>query len=242
MVLQHAVRSHAVHSPVPALSMHPARDDAHRPDPVRITGIAGALVLNAAALMLMLAPLGQPGPPATRPPALQGEWFEPRPLPPPPPPPAIVPLRPEVPPPSAVAPPRPAGVPTPAQQLAPAVAPAITTVDVPSYEPATDTTSRETTTGPVGGMQLAYAEASLPPYPPAALRAGYQGTVVLRVLVDVDGRPLRVEVETGSGYRELDDAARRHVLRRWRFQPAMRDGQAAQAIGLVPITFDLDRG
>src|SRR5690606_12075743 len=133
-------------------------------------------------------------------------------------------------------------VPAPVQHVvAAAVDPAPPTVDVPSHEAATDTTPRETVTGPARGMQLAYAEASLPPYPPAALRAGHQGTVVLKVLVDVDGRPLKVEVETGSGYRELDDAARRHVLRRWRFQPAMRDGQAAQAIGLVPITFNLDR-
>ncbi len=48
--------------------------------------------------------------------------------------------------------------------------------------------------------------------------------------------------EAVLGYRELDEAARRHVLRRWRFQPAMRDGRAVQAIGLVPIEFSLDRG
>ncbi|HEY4531163.1 MAG TPA: energy transducer TonB, partial [Luteimonas sp.] len=115
-------------------------------------------------------------------------------------------------------------------------------VDAPPLEtaPATETAGG-IATGPTSGMQLAYAEASHPPYPPAALRAGYQGTVVLKVLVDIDGRPLRVEVDTGSGYRELDDAARRHVLRRWRFQPAMHDGQPARAIGLVPITFSLDR-
>lgn len=85
-------------------------------------------------------------------------------------------------------------------------------------------------------------QASSPPYPRDALRSGHQGTVVLQVLVGVDGRPLEVVVETGSGYRELDETARRHVLRRWRFQPAMRDGRAVQAIGLVPIEFRLDRG
>jgi protein TonB len=96
--------------------------------------------------------------------------------------------------------------------------------------------------GPAVGMRLAYARASAPPYPSAELRAGHQGTVTLRVLVDVDGRPLQVDVETGSGYRRLDEAARRHVLRNWTFQPAMRDGHAVQAIGLVPIEFTLERG
>jgi len=30
------------------------------------------------------------------------------------------------------------------------------------------------------------------------------------------------------------------VLRHWRFQPALRDGVAVEAVGLVPIAFRLD--
>src|SRR3546814_11757122 len=66
--------------------------------------------------------------------------------------------------------------------------------------------------GPVAGVRLQYADAPSPPYPRAALRAGLQGTVMLQVLVDVDGRPLQVNVEHSSGYRVLDNAARRYVL------------------------------
>jgi len=210
---------------------------------VRITGIAGALVLNAAALMLMLAPPAPPAPAPARAPTLQGEWFEPRPLPPPPPPP-LVPVRTLPAPPQAAPAPRQVARPEPAPPVRAAAnpAPVPTPVPLPAETPFDAGDPGGTGTGPASGLQLAYAEASLPPYPPSALRAGHQGTVVLQVLVDVDGRPLRVEVDTGSGYRELDDAARRHVLRRWRFQPAMRDGQPVQAIGLVPITFSLDRG
>ena len=234
MVLQHAVRS-----PFPARHAH---GDVHRPDPVRIAAIAGALALNAAALMLMLAPPGQLQLPASRPPTMQGEWFEPRPLPPPPPP-EIVPVQPVVPPPDPVAPRRQVRVAGPVPHSAPIADPGPANVDVPVTPEATtpDHAGSEQATPAASGMQLAYAEASLPPYPPAALRAGHQGTVVLKVLVDIDGRPLRVDVDAGSGYRELDDMARRHVLRRWRFQPALRDGQPVQAIGLVPITFSLDR-
>ena len=90
-------------------------------------------------------------------------------------------------------------------------------------------------------MQLAYLSAPGPTYPRAALQRGLAGTVLLRVLVDVDGRPLDVTVARSSGYRELDDAARTQVLKRWRFQPALQGGQPVQALGLVPVEFSLKR-
>ena len=65
------------------------------------------------------------------------------------------------------------------------------------------------------------------------------GTVVLDVLVDIDGQPIDVTIVRSSGHRLLDQAARRVVLTRWTFRPAMRDGQAVQAIGRVPIEFVL---
>lgn len=237
MVLQHAVRS-----PLPALPARHAGDDPRRPDPGRIAGIAGALLLNGAALMLMLAPLGSPGTAPAPQKGLEGEWFEPRPLPPPPPPP-IVPVQ-RVPTPAApTAEPRRAVVPRPEPATPPLVEGGTLPADpLPPLEAGTGNVDVAPAPGPATGMQLAYAEASSPPYPRDALRSGHQGTVVLQVLVGVDGRPLEVVVETGSGYRELDEAARRHVLRRWRFQPAMRDGRPVQAIGLVPIEFSLDRG
>lgn len=237
MVLQPEVRS-----PSPALhARHRPHDDAHRLDPVRIAGIAGALLLNGAALLLMLAPLSRPATEPKGPRGLEAEWFEPRPVPPPPPP-EVVPVQPAVTPPA------------PATTVRRAVVPDRTPVAPPVVDggslaadpaPPVDAGAGDVgaaPSGPVSGVRLAYAEASAPPYPREALRSGHQGTVVLQVLVGVDGRPLEVSVETGSGYRQLDEAARRHVLRHWRFQPAMRDGQAVQAIGLVPIAFSLERG
>jgi protein TonB len=89
------------------------------------------------------------------------------------------------------------------------------------------------------GMRLEYAFAPAPAYPRDALREGITGTVLLQVLVDVDGRPLQVEIQRSSGDRRLDVAARRQVLANWRFRPAMQDGRAIRAIGLVPIAFNL---
>lgn len=89
---------------------------------------------------------------------------------------------------------------------------------------------------------IAYETATPPAYPIPALRAGVQGTVLLKVLVDTSGKPVRVAVERSSGSRMLDDAARQHVLATWRFHPAVRDGHAIQAWALVPVKFNLSQG
>jgi protein TonB len=89
---------------------------------------------------------------------------------------------------------------------------------------------------------IAYETATPPDYPIQALRAGVEGTVLLKVLVDATGKPVQVAVEHSSGSRTLDDAARRHVLAAWRFHPAIRDGHAIEAWALVPVQFNLSRG
>jgi protein TonB len=88
-------------------------------------------------------------------------------------------------------------------------------------------------------MQLQYKLAPAPAYPRRALQQRLTGTVMLQVLVGVDGRPLEVKVAQSSGHRELDEAARAQVFKRWSFQPATRNGQAVQAMGMVPIAFAL---
>lgn len=93
--------------------------------------------------------------------------------------------------------------------------------------------------GPPALATLAYDVAPAPRYPRPALLARHEGTVTLRVLVDETGRPLEVLIETSSGHRTLDRAAREQVLERWRFHPAQRNGRAVSAWALVPIEFTL---
>lgn len=93
---------------------------------------------------------------------------------------------------------------------------------------------------PLEGAHLEYASAPPPAFPREAIREGLSGTVVLEVLVDVDGTPLDVKVSRSSGHRVLDAAARKQVLSKWKFRPAMRNGRAVQAIGMVPVEFRLD--
>ena len=79
-----------------------------------------------------------------------------------------------------------------------------------------------------------------PRYPSRALRRGETGEVLLRVQVDARGVPSAVDVVSGSGSRDLDRAAA-SAARRWRFRPAMRDGQPMAGVVNVPITFDSGR-
>ena len=79
-----------------------------------------------------------------------------------------------------------------------------------------------------------------PEYPPAAFRAGEEGTVLLRVDVDATGKPTNVDVVRRSGSRDLDRAAQQAVLK-WKFSPAMRDGKAIASSAEVPVDFKLTR-
>lgn len=222
----------------------PGRPGSHprhpHPDATRIAGISGTLALNILVLMLLLVPMGKPD--MLRLPEYRGpeiEWIVPKPKPPAPPP-----VKAEV------VKPRP--VQTPQARVQPdVVVPPIEEVVVDNGTIAVDPPDTPVVataiptiepSGPIAGVRLEYGDAPAPAYPRAQLVAGIQGTVLLQVLVGVDGRPLEVTIHRSSGDRDLDAAARRHVLRKWTFRPAMKDGRAVQAIGIVPIDFSLDRG
>jgi protein TonB len=79
-----------------------------------------------------------------------------------------------------------------------------------------------------------------PSYPPAALRNRESGTVLLRVHVDTGGNPYAVDLLRSSRSRSLDRAAT-EAVKRWRFRPAMQDGQPVPGVVQVPITFTAER-
>lgn len=82
--------------------------------------------------------------------------------------------------------------------------------------------------------------APAPEYPRSALRAGASGNVVLRIEVQANGRPGAVSVVQSSRHRDLDRAAVQAV-RRWRFQPALREGAPVAATVQQVISFDAPR-
>ena len=204
------------------------------PDFRRIAAYAGAIALNLTLLMLVSLPM-QEGPPL---PVRQDNGTVIRIVDLPKKEPVVVPIVPRV--------PTHPNVPTVAVRThattPPADVPVLVTdgseAYVPPVVPRIDTTP--VGTGPVTGMSLEYASAPAPGYPRDALREGITGTVLLEVLVDVDGSPLKVTIHRSSGNRELDRAAQQQVRMHWRFRPASRNGTPVQAIGIVPIDFKLD--
>ena len=216
-----------------SLVLHPRTECA--PHAIRTLAMAFAMALNLTVLLIALRPL--PLAPIALPtvqPAIHANVFEqPRTLPPPPPPiltpvhhvEHTTPVR-STPHPVSIAPVTTSN-PVSTNEQSTISAP----VSPPIAPPSDSTGSTDAT--------IAYETATPPPYPVTALRAGVQGTVLLRVLVDENGKPVQVLIVKSSGSHELDNAARNHVLAAWRFHPARREGHAVQAWTQVPVEFKL---
>jgi protein TonB len=174
-----------------------------------------------------LATIVDPPPPDLPPPAFPLAKID---LPPPPElPPPVIPV--ERPPPPK---------PKPVQKAAPAHPPAPTQAQ-PQQQQATAAPA-----GPpapsvpktVSASQLGYLVPPNPIYPQRSRRAGEEGTVMLRVLVDLAGRPSQVTVQKSSGHAALDDSAL-SAVRAAQFR-AYAEGGVPQAVWvLVPINFVL---
>ena len=78
-----------------------------------------------------------------------------------------------------------------------------------------------------------------PPYPALSRRLGEQGRVLVRVLIEPDGRPSKAELQESSGYDRLDQTALQTVMR-WRFVPGKRAGVPEAMWFSVPIQFVLE--
>ena len=78
-----------------------------------------------------------------------------------------------------------------------------------------------------------------PPYPLLARKRGYQGTVLLEVLVSKDGKAASIQLARSSGYKILDRAAIQGV-RGWLFYPAKRGDELCEMWVKVPIRFTLN--
>lgn len=86
---------------------------------------------------------------------------------------------------------------------------------------------------------VAYLNNPKPNYPAISRRAGEEGRVLFRVLVNANGEPESVEVSTSSGFERLDSAAL-EAVKQWRFVPAKRNNQTISAYVTVPISFKLN--
>lgn len=117
-------------------------------------------------------------------------------------------------------------------------APASTSTPAPERSP--EDLAKVTDSAPTEGnrIDVSYIRTRLPRYPPAALRRGVQGTVMLLVLVGSDGRVLEIKVR--SSVDPLLDEAALKAVQDWQFSPATLDGVPYPDWALVPVRFSLD--
>lgn len=78
-----------------------------------------------------------------------------------------------------------------------------------------------------------------PAYPNLSRRLGEKGTVLLEILILADGTVGEVRIKQSSGYKRLDDTAVKAV-KRWRYTPAKRGGEAIDYWYLQPVDFSLN--
>ncbi|MBI2930212.1 MAG: energy transducer TonB [Planctomycetes bacterium] len=79
-----------------------------------------------------------------------------------------------------------------------------------------------------------------PDYPRIARRRGCEGTVVVAFEVTPEGTCAGARVVQSSGYPSLDDAALVTVATRWRFRPALRNGEPVPSAQRVRFEFRLE--
>jgi len=75
-----------------------------------------------------------------------------------------------------------------------------------------------------------------PPYPASAQVNGEQGAVVLHVQINGSGHIRKAQIETSSGFDDLDNAALEGVMG-WHFVPAIHDGEPETDWTSVKIVF-----
>jgi protein TonB len=111
-------------------------------------------------------------------------------------------------------------------------------VEIPVETP-TESTMAAAPVQAVESTELAVSNRVAPAYPPASRRAGEQGVVQFRILVDERGKPLEVNVLKSSGFPRLDEAAAA-AIRKWTFVPPTRNGAKVQSWSRVAVRFELN--
>lgn len=92
----------------------------------------------------------------------------------------------------------------------------------------------------LAGPRLATAEQALkPPYPIDMRRLEKEATLKLRLTIDTRGRVIAVD-PIGSADPSFLEAARRHILKVWRYKPATEDGAAVQSTTVISLSFRLE--
>lgn len=87
------------------------------------------------------------------------------------------------------------------------------------------------TTGP------AIASMTAPGYPPAALRRGEGGLVLLKLKLDTQGRVRGVAAQPGSSSNRAFTEAASAAAKNWRFLPELANGKPVAGAVMIPVCF-----
>jgi len=96
-------------------------------------------------------------------------------------------------------------------------------------------------TGPITlftELAVTCPELTPPSYPPLSRRLGEEGKLVLQVELDKNGHVNTARVVESSSYKRLDEAALA-IVKTWRCNPSLRNGQPVRAVALQPFNFVL---
>ena len=78
-----------------------------------------------------------------------------------------------------------------------------------------------------------------PPYPPSKILTEEEAVLRLRLTINEQGRVVGVD-PIGRADPAFLEAARRHLIAHWRYQPATEDGQAIVSSMIITLRFQLD--
>lgn len=78
-----------------------------------------------------------------------------------------------------------------------------------------------------------------PPYPADKQRLEQEAVLKLRLTIDERGRVVAVD-PVGNADRSFLDAARKHLIAKWRYRPATEDGRAIPSSTVITLRFELE--
>ena len=78
-----------------------------------------------------------------------------------------------------------------------------------------------------------------PPYPDDKRRLEEEATLKLKLAIDERGRVVAVE-PVGKADRSFLEAARKHLIAKWRYKPATEDGRPVPSSTVITLRFELE--
>lgn len=77
-----------------------------------------------------------------------------------------------------------------------------------------------------------------PVYPKNLRERDIEGKVILKMLIDKEGKVQEIQIFESSGYKAFDQIAIKSV-QQWRFRPARKENQQTESWVLIPINFQI---